>query len=209
MSNINFTVKVRRSGPDGLSIKQLIACKSVEIEHPLNDGPVVILHEVHGSNRDEVFQIRSQPKDQLNINTTYCEEIIIENMAGKTTERYYVNPSIDEPKSHQVATYARPDVGDSVHKEPEPDEKWLLEWKVKDYSAFKSTVSRHMLEGSHIFHAFPSRSLVTSTTPKRIPIQLTLGNYGLLVSQGEVELSDENDELGVGVVIRVTLTAIE
>lgn len=91
MSQVNFTLKTRRSLPDSVAERKVYACRCFEISHDLKDNINLTAKGLSGNNEDAVFMLRSHDRPSKD----YYEELIIENMAGKTTERFVAKPSID------------------------------------------------------------------------------------------------------------------
>tara|TARA_B100000700_G_scaffold311500_1_gene393484 strand:- start:103287 stop:103613 length:327 start_codon:yes stop_codon:yes gene_type:complete len=91
MNQVNFTLKTRRSLPDGVSERKVYACRSFEISHDLNDNITLVARGLSGTNENAVMRLRSHDHPSKE----NYEELILENMAGKTTERFVASPSID------------------------------------------------------------------------------------------------------------------
>lgn len=97
MKQVNFTIKTRKSGDDCMAIRSIYACRSVQVEHSQLDEISVIARGISGSDDDVVLTLDHPDREK---GSDVCNEIIIENMAGKTTERFAAKPRTPEPR-HQ------------------------------------------------------------------------------------------------------------
>ena len=81
---IVFTIKTRKSAGDGVSQRQILGCSSVEVEWALDNQISVYLKGLSGTGTNLVLLLDHPTRDPAN---TFAE-IIIENLQGKTTERF-------------------------------------------------------------------------------------------------------------------------
>lgn len=102
MSKVNFTLKTRKSLPNGVSQRKIYACRSIEVEWTLDNKISVTACGLSGGTEGVILQLDHPEIDPTN---TYAE-IIVENMQGKTTERWtaerihgYVNASVSPEAS--------------------------------------------------------------------------------------------------------------
>jgi hypothetical protein len=87
MNHVNFTLKLRRSLGDGVAERKLYACRSISMTHDLTDKITVTALGLSGTSENAEFQL-----GYSKLNGWY-DEIIVENAAGKTTERWVAPPN--------------------------------------------------------------------------------------------------------------------
>lgn len=88
MSNVNFTVKTRKSLGDGVAERKLYACRSISMSHDILDSITVVAQGLSGTSEDKYLQLSHSDLDG------HFDEIIVENMNGKTTERWVAKPKV-------------------------------------------------------------------------------------------------------------------
>lgn len=98
MSNINFTIKAYKSGPNCTRQATIVGCEQVEYDHDQNDGIVMMARGAHGNVGTQTFIIPPNlPKEIPDFNSDLVyKELIIENMAGKTVQRFTYQGTFNE-----------------------------------------------------------------------------------------------------------------